>query len=136
MAYFENIRASGIAPGVAPRLLAEQFGKTAHSTPSQVSAFQQTERQRTLQSGNRPLDLLLSGYKLARVAQRGRLAFVPGPICRNDTNERLYYTGDDYPRVGTVFLITGSSGYPAVSYRLGVPAPSAAPSIAKWHRCS
>jgi hypothetical protein len=55
------------------------------------------------------------------------VSVVPGPI-PGDSTDRLYFTGDDYPRVGYVSsLVQGSSGYPVNSYRLGVPAPSGAP---------
>jgi len=59
------------------------------------------------------------------------VSVVTGPI-PGDTLDRLYFTGDDYPRVGTVTtMVSGSSGFPVNSYRLGVPAPSAAPSTSK-----
>ena len=133
MAYFKNIRFSGIAPGVAPRLLAEQFGQTAQNIDFESGRLVPTKQDTdtyTLQSGNRRSIYFYRDTNWLEWPNEG-VSVVPGPIA-NDTNERLYYTGDDYPRVGTVTsMITGSSGYPAVSYRLGVPAPSAAPSIAK-----
>ena len=56
MAYFKNIRFSGIAPGVAPRLLAEQFGQTAQNIDFESGRLVPTKQDTdtyTLQSGNR-----------------------------------------------------------------------------------
>ena len=133
MAYFKLDRFSGIAPGVSPRLLADQFGQTAENidfesgrltpTTNDVDVF-------TLQSGLRRSIYFYRDTNWLEWNQDGVKA-VPGPI-PGDTLARLYFTGDDYPRIGTVnTMIAGSSGYPANSYRLGVPAPATAPSITK-----
>lgn len=46
-----------------------------------------------------------------------------------DTNERIYITGMDFPRVSDASLITQSgSGIALPSYRIGVPAPTTTPS--------
>ena len=39
MAYFKRTRFSGIAPGVAPRLLAEQFGQKAENLDFESGRF-------------------------------------------------------------------------------------------------
>lgn len=52
---------------------------------------------------------------------------VKGPIA-GDTTERTYFSGDDYPRVTNNELALSSQPYPGASYKLGVPAPSSAPS--------
>tara|TARA_R100001460_G_C3554464_1_gene175391 strand:- start:629 stop:2347 length:1719 start_codon:yes stop_codon:yes gene_type:complete len=133
MTYFKRDRFSGIAPGVAPRLLAEQFGQTAENIDFESGRLVPTKDnvdEYTLQSSARRSIYYYRDTNWLEWSEDG-VDVVPGPI-PNDTNERLYYTGDDYPRVGTAAsMISGSAGYPAVSYRLGVPAPSAAPSIAK-----
>jgi hypothetical protein len=133
MAYFKLDRFSGIAPGVSPRLLADQFGQTAENidfesgrltpTTNDVDVF-------TLQSGLRRSIYFYRDTNWLEWSEDGIKA-VPGPI-PGDTLARLYFTGDDYPRVGTVSsMVSGSSGYPANSYRLGVPAPANAPSTSK-----
>lgn len=133
MAYFKNKRFSGIAPGVNPLLLAEQFGQTAQNIDfesGKLVPIKGNTDTYTLQNSARRSIYFYRDTNWLEWPNDGVDA-VQGPIA-NDTNERLYYTGDDYPRVGTVTsMITGSSGYPVVSYRLGVPAPSAAPSITK-----
>lgn len=133
MAYFKNTRFSGIAPGVAPRLLAEQFGQTAQNIDFESGRLVPTKQDTdtyTLQNAARRSIYFYRDTNWLEWSEDG-VDVVAGPI-PNDTNERLYFTGDDYPRVGTVnSMISGSSGYPVVSYRLGVPAPSGAPAISK-----
>lgn len=133
MTYFKNTRFSGIAPGVAPRLISEQFGQTSQNIDfesGRLVPIKQDSDTFTLQNGSRRSIYYYRDTNWLEWSEDG-VDVVSGPI-PNDTNERLYFTGDDYPRVGTVAsMISGSSGYPAVSYRLGVPAPSAAPTIAR-----
>lgn len=45
----------------------------------------------------------------------------------NLDDQRIYYTGDSYPKVTTYDLATSGPNYPAASYRLGLPLPSAVP---------
>lgn len=53
----------------------------------------------------------------------GKVDVARGPIA-NDTSERIYYTGDGFPKVSNLSLATqGGTVYPVNSYRLGVPAP-------------
>lgn len=55
---------------------------------------------------------------------------VSSPIA-NDAYDRVYYTGDSYPKFSVNSIITtGGAPYPANSYRLGIPAPTPAPSVA------
>lgn len=133
MTYFKNTRFSGIAPGVAPRLLAENFGQTSQNIDfesGRLVPINEDSDTYTLQNGARRSIYFYRDTNWLEWSEDG-VDVVPGPI-PNDTNERLYFTGDDFPRVGTVSsMVTGSSGYPVVSYRLGVPAPSAAPTTSK-----
>jgi len=133
MAYFKLDRFSGIAPGVSPRLLADQFGQTSENidfesgrlapTTNDVDAF-------TLQNSIRRSIYFYRDTNWLEWNQDGVKA-VPGPI-PGDTLARLYWTGQDYPRIGTVAsIVSGAVGYPANSYRLGVPAPSVAPLTSK-----
>ena len=137
MAYFKRIRFNGIAPGVSPRLLADDFAQTAENIDFEAGRLTPTtddSNEFTLQSGAvrsiyyyRDTDWLEWDDEDVKA--------VGGPI-PDDTLDRLYWTGEGgssgYPRMGTVIsMISGTSGYPAVSYRLGVPAPANAPSITK-----
>tara|TARA_X000001382_G_scaffold26221_2_gene16682 strand:- start:3552 stop:5282 length:1731 start_codon:yes stop_codon:yes gene_type:complete len=132
--YFKVTEFSGIAPGVAPRLLADNFAQTAQNID--------------FEAGNLvPIDGATDTLTLASTARRAAFFYddthwlqwdeedvkaVKGPVA-NDQFKRLYWTGEDYPRVGTYqSMITGSSdNYPANGFRLGVPAPTAAPTTVK-----
>lgn len=132
MAYFKRTTFSGTAPGVAPRLLAEQFGQVAENVDfesGRLVAITEDSDTYTLQNGSRRSIYYYRDTTWLEWSEDG-VSVVPGPI-PGDTTDRLYFTGDDYPRMGTVStLVSGSSGYPVNSFRLGVPAPSGAPTVA------
>ena len=133
MAYFKRDRFSGTAPGVAPRLLAEQFGQIAENVDlesGRLVSIKDDSDSYTLQNTTRRSIYYYRDTSWLEWAE-DFVSVVPGPI-PGDTTDRLYYTGDDYPRVGTVStLVSGSLGYPVNSYRLGIPAPASAPTTAK-----
>jgi hypothetical protein len=132
MAYFKRDSFSGIAPGVSPRLLSEQFAQTAENVDFESGRL-------------KPVTSDSDTFTLTNTARRSiffyrdtnwlqwnddGVSVVQGPIPA-DTLDRLYWTGEDYPRMGTAATIVAGSSYPASSFRLGVPAPSAAPAITK-----
>lgn len=127
MVYFKRDRFAGIAPGVSPRLLAEQFGQIAENIDfesGRLVAINEDTDVYTLQNSARRSIYYYRDTSWLEWNEEN-VSVVPGPI-PGDTTDRLYFTGDDYPRVGTVStLVSGGSGYPVNSYRLGVPAPSA-----------
>jgi len=131
MAYFKRDTFSGTAPGVAPRLLAEKFGQVAENVDFESGRLVATTEDSdtyTLQSGSRRSIYYYRDTSWLEWSQDG-VSVVPGPI-PGDTTDRLYFTGQNYPRMGTVYtLVSGSNGYPANSYRLGVPAPGSAPGV-------
>lgn len=133
MAYFKRDRFSGIAPGVSPRLLADQFGQTAENVDlesGRLVSIKDNSDTYTLQNTQRRSIYFYRDTSWLEWNE-DNVSVVPGPI-PGDTTDRLYFTGDDYPRVGNVStLVSGASGYPANSFRLGVPAPSGAPTTAK-----
>lgn len=132
MAYFKRDRFSGIAPGVSPRLLAEQFAQTAQNLDFESGRLN-------------PVTADSDTFTLANSTRRSIFFYrdtnwlqwddddvfaVEGPIPA-DTLDRLYWTGEDYPRIGTATTIIAGSSYPQASYRLGVPAPANAPGTTK-----
>lgn len=132
MAYFKRDRFNGTAPGVAPRLLAEQFGQIAENVDlesGRLVSIKDDSDSYTLQNTARRSIYYYRDTSWLEWAE-DFVSVVPGPI-PGDTTDRLYYTGDDYPRVGAVStLVSGSAGYPVNSYRLGIPAPASAPTTA------
>ena len=140
MAYFKRDRFSGIAPGVAPNLLAEQFGQIAKNidfeSGSLVPIQQEGDVDHTFTSSG---SLVQSFYYYENSVTNRWLGFnspnvnvVEGPI-PGDTYERLYWTGESYPKMSVQTAIEGSGSqpFPAVAYRLGVPAPDSTPSVTK-----
>lgn len=129
MAYFKRDRFSGIAPGVAPRLLAEQFGQTAENIDfesGRISPITTDSDTFTLQNGARRSIYFYRDQSWLEWSE-SNVSVAEGPI-PDDNLDRLYFTGDDYPRIGTAStIVSGVAGYPANSYRLGVPAPTGAP---------
>ena len=54
---------------------------------------------------------------------------VKGPIA-SDTTQRTYFTGDGAPKKTDMTLaLTGGTSYPMAAYNLGVPAPTAVPTL-------
>lgn len=123
----------GTAPGVSPRLLADQFGQVAENVDlisGVLTPIMGDLDVYTLQtSTRRSIALYDNQYWLEWAADNVSAVKSPLP---NDAFGRMYFTGDGYPRVGTfASMIAGGAGYPSVSYRLGVPAPANAPGAVK-----
>lgn len=139
MTYFKRNRFAGIAPGVAPRLLADQFGQTAENIDFESGRLVATTEDSdtyTLENGNKRSIYYYNNNGTYRWLQwtEADVSAVAGPI-PGDTRARLYWTGeggDPYPRMGTSTSIVDENAPfsgPTISYRLGVPAPSAAPAV-------
>ncbi|WP_291812766.1 hypothetical protein [Limnobacter sp.] len=132
--YFKLSNFSGIAPGVDARRLGEQFGQTAENidfesgalVPTTINANETTLSNSTRRSVFR---YEASGGTNYWLQWNDDVDVVKGPV-PNDSYNRLYWTGEDYPRVGTSTSMIASSVYPDASFRLGIPAPAAAPTTA------
>ena len=137
MAYFKLQQFTGIAPGVSPRLLNEQFGQTSQNInfesgslvplkeDSDFSSLVDTNRQSIYYYKKTD-----GSYVFLQWTQ-DNINVVDGPV-PNDTANRLYWSGETYPKVGSEYIITnGGAPFPAGGYRLGVPAPSTPPTMAK-----
>lgn len=152
MAYFRINKFNGIAPGVSPRLLAEEFGQVAENIDFESGRIVPIKQNTNITTGFSETGSGEDDYQALQnnarttiflyddgTATKKWLEFdddvdlVPGPI-PNDGTERLYWTtvkSTIEPRMGSnVQIVSGTSGYPANYFRLGVPAASAAPSIA------
>tara|TARA_R110002051_G_scaffold252822_1_gene311971 strand:+ start:787 stop:2544 length:1758 start_codon:yes stop_codon:yes gene_type:complete len=133
MTYFKINRFFGTAPAVSSRLLNEQFGQIAENLDlesGRLVAIKEDVDVLTLQNSLRRSIYLYRDTNWLEWDDED-VSAVSGPIA-GDTTERLYFTGEDYPRMGNVAkMISGSSGYPAASFALGIPYPSAAPTVTK-----
>tara|TARA_R110000851_G_scaffold211783_1_gene364461 strand:- start:972 stop:2741 length:1770 start_codon:yes stop_codon:yes gene_type:complete len=146
VAYFKVPQFKGIAPQVSPRLLAEGFAQTAQNVELDSGRLVPIEADSatvlsgitpsTLQSVNkRSVWLYIDGADASKKWLQGvdniYQDFMRGPIA-NDAFDRVYWTGDTYPQFGlSSTMISGTGGFPAASYRLGLPAPAAALSVSK-----
>ena len=147
MAYFKVLQFKGVAPQVSPRLLADGLAQTAQNVELDSGRLVPIEADSanvlsgitpsTLQSSNKRSVFLYidaaadADKKWLQGANNIYQDFMRGPIA-NDAFDRVYWTGDTYPQFGLgATMIAGGSGYPAASYRLGLPAPAAKLSTSK-----
>ena len=133
MAYFKRDRFAGIAPGVAPRLLADQFGQIAENIDFESGRLVATKTNTNEFTLANSLRRSIYKYEYGSSSSvwlqwAEEVDVVPGPI-PGDTTDRLYFTGDDYPRIGWSSTIVSGGSYPNNSYRLGVPAPANTPTV-------
>lgn len=137
MAYFKRDRFSGIAPGVAPNLLADQFGQVAENIDFESGSIVPIRKESdTIYSFGTATHQSIYYYENS--VQNVWLGFddalvsvVEGPI-PGDTYERLYWTGDGaFPKmsVQTKIYGDGTAPFPESFWRLGVPAPDNTPSV-------
>lgn len=138
MAYFKLITFGGKAPRVSPRLLADNLAQTATDVnlesgrlvpvkdnsainpSSGVSTLANTTKQTIFKYTDSPERWLQFDEDVD---------VVRGPIA-GDTNDTIYWSGQSFPRMGRSDIILGSAPYPNAFYRLGIPAPTAAPTVA------
>lgn len=136
MAYFKRNRFSGIAPAISPRLLGDQFAQVAENID-----FERGNIKPVKVNGSSDWDLSTNSRKRSIYYyetpfpqdywlewDEDYVKAVPGPI-PGDTDYRLYWTGDGYPKYGTFTQITSSRPHPGAWYKLGVPAPDSAPTV-------
>ena len=136
MAYFKLIQFGGIAPQVSPRLLEDTLAQTASNvnlesqrlTPITDDTVTNPKADvTTLSNSNRQ-----SIYKYTDTQWLqfdDDVDVVPGPIA-GDTNNTVYWTGQSFPRMGRSTNVIGGTVYPNAFFRLGVAAPTAAPTVA------
>jgi len=129
MTYFKINRFSGIAPAISTRLLAEQFGQTAQNIDFEAGRVTPITDETTVG----PVLASTTKGSIFYHESGGRwlqwnedyVKAVEGPI-PGDNEHRLYWTGEGvYPRMSHLDAIGTSGVSPAVSYRLGIPAPAA-----------
>ena len=118
MAGFSVSEFNGIGPKIAPRLLAASVAQTAQNVrldSGRLEALPNASASvHVVPSGTNTVYLYSGSIWKSYSAQ---VDIVEGPIV-NDVTERVYYTGETYPK------IYRNDGGP---YRLGVPAPTTTP---------
>ena len=133
MAYFKLITFNGIAPRVAPRLLATEIGQTATNTDLDRGVLTPTTTNSTIATLNQQARAGLYRYDFGGAVYNleftNAVDVQPGPIA-DDAFDRLYWTGAGFPQMAssTELLASGSGAYPRSFFRLGIPAPANAAS--------
>ena len=132
---------TGIAPSIPPRQLAEYQAQVAVNCPMFYGTLQPL-----LDVGDIGLGFTLPGSGEPQTIYRFGLDtlsdteywfvwnqdvnVVRGPIHGDDT-ERTYYSDGEYPKVtDNTLALSGAVQFPAAYHRLGVPAPTLAPTLA------
>lgn len=138
MAYFKLITFGGKAPRVSPRLLADTLAQTATDVNLESGRLVPIKENSTVDPSNGVSTLAnttkQSIFKYTDSPERW-LQFdedvdvVRGPIA-GDTNDTIYWSGQSFPRMGRSDIVLGGAPYPNAFYRLGIPAPTAAPTVA------
>lgn len=137
MAYFKLITFGGIAPQLSPRLLADTLAQTAENVILDSGRLVPLTDNSTVQALDTTGQNSIFKYETGgntywlEWADEG-VDVVLGPIA-GDNTDRVYWTGEggSFPRMSNNTLVTtGGAPYPNASYRLGIPAPTAAPNAA------
>jgi hypothetical protein len=135
MAYFKVEQFNGIAPVIAPRLLGDSIAQVAENVTlnsGRLTPLRTTSQVTTgFSSGVNVLsnDSRTSIWRYTPESTDYWLQWnenvdaVDGPLPK-DSFDRVYFTGQDFPRVGSEASMISGSTYPAVSYRLGVKEPT------------
>ena len=137
MVYFKVDKFSGIAPAISNKLLSDEFGTIAKDidlTSGKIQGcfndkkFSPSKNLASSSSRTFYEYESLSGVEYFLEWGEEDVSVVEGPI-PGDTLNRLYWTGEDFPRIGwqESILVGGGDQYPKASYALGVPAPTVAP---------
>jgi len=132
MAYIKLKTFGGLAPKASPRLLKDELATVATdvnlesgrlvpirdnsdtlnlSNSSRQSIFKYTDSPERWLQFDEDVDVVRSP--------------IPG-----DTNDTIYWSGQSFPKMGRSSDVIGGSVFPNAGYRLGIPAPTAAPTVA------
>ena len=133
MAYFKLITFGGRAPRLSPRLLGDTLAQTATDVNLErgnLTPIKTNTDALTLTNSSRTSIYKYTDDPVRWLQFDDDVDVVRGPIA-GDTNDTIYWTGDGtYPKMGRSSDVIGGSSYPNSSYRLGIPAPTAAPTVA------
>jgi hypothetical protein len=133
MAYIKLKQFGGLSPRTSPRLLRDELATTATDVNLESGHLKPvTDNSDTLNLSNSSRQSI---FKYTDSPERW-LQFdedvnvVRGPIA-GDTNDTIYWSGQSFPRMGrSSNVVHASNPMPNGFFRLGIPAPSAAPNVA------
>ena len=132
MAYIKLNRFGGLAPKVSPRLIADELATTATDVDlesGRLVPIKQNSDHLTLSNSSRQ-----SVFKYTDSPERWLQFDEDVDVVRSplpgDVNDTVYFSGQSFPKMGRSAQIVGGSVFPNASFRLGIPAPTAAPTVA------
>lgn len=127
---------SGVAPKLTPELLQDQLAQTALNVRLHNGGVASLREPVTIATPTKagPCNTIYRFGKNAGESQYWFKWSTAVSICRGpiagDTEERTYFTGSGTPKKTKFDLATQSgTDYPMASYELGIPAPTAAPTL-------
>ena len=133
--YYKLISFNGIAPILEPRLLKDEVGVTSQNVNLERGNLNPLFTNGSYANLN--ASTITSYYQYKFGGTTYNLEFdddvnvQPGPIA-DDAFDRLYWTGQTFPRMASSTQITtgGSGAYPRSSFRLGIEKPANTPAAA------
>jgi len=132
MAYIKLNTFGGLAPKASPRLLKDELATTATDVnleSGRLVPVRDNSDTLTLSNSSRQ-----SIFKYTDSPERWLQFDEDVNVVRSaipgDTSDTLYWSGQTFPKMGRSSDIIGGSVYPNAAYRLGIPAPTAAPTVA------
>lgn len=137
MAVISTRTFSGIAPAVSNELLpdnAAQVAENCRLEGGDIEPWNAPLAVHALTSAQPVLSIYRYSINLASETQfwfqwTTDVDVIKGPVAA-DTEERTYWTGDGaYPKKTNAAIATSAPPYPSASFALGVPAPTAAPTV-------
>ena len=132
MAYIKLKTFGGLAPRLSPRLLRDELATVANDVnleSGRLVPITDNSDTLTLSNSSRQSIFKYTDSPERWVQFDEDVDVVRGPI-PGDNNDTLYWSGQSYPKMGRNSNIIGGSVYPNAAYRLGIPAPTAAPTVA------
>lgn len=130
------VRFFGEAPKISPELLPDTVAQFAFNLdlssgdllpfrrPEQVATLDKTGVVRTIYPMTDPSTGALRWLHWTTDVD------VATAQIEGDTTQRIYYSGDGAPKVTNYAMATAGAQFPTQNYTLGLPAPSATPSVA------
>ena len=138
MAYYKLITFGGLAPRISPRLLGDTLAQTATDVNLENGRLVPVKDNSTVNPSSGVSTLASTTknaiFKYTDDPERwlqfeDDVNVVRGPV-PGDTNDTIYWSGEAFPKMGRSSDVLGSAPYPSGFYRLGIPAPTAAPTVA------
>lgn len=132
MAYIKLKTFGGLAPKASPRLLKDELATTATDVnleSGRLVPIRDNSDTLTLSNSSRQ-----SVFKYTDSPERWLQFDEDVNVVRSsipgDTNDTLYWSGQSFPKMGRSSDVIAGSVYPNAAFRLGIPAPTAAPTVA------